>query len=78
MKPKKERITVTVLVDDSHKDQLAAVANDLKDNGFELMESLDAIGVLTGSVPANLFAKLANVPGVCSVEEERTDYRAQC
>ncbi len=74
---KKKSINVTVLVDEAHKDNLAEVASELKDKGFVLKESLSALCVLTGSVPATSFAALSKVPGVAAVEEERTDYRTQ-
>lgn len=70
-------INVTVLVADTHKDNLTDVANDLKERGFVLKHSLGAVGVLTGSVRASALAKLSTVPGVSAVEEERTDYRTQ-
>jgi hypothetical protein len=74
---KKKSINVSVLADEAHKDNLAGLANDLKDKGFVLKKSHSAIGVLTGSVPATSLAALSKVPGVSSVEEERTDYRTQ-
>ncbi len=74
---KKKSINVTVLAHDTHKDNLAGLAKDLKDKGFVLKESLKALGVLTGSVPAKSLAALSKVPGVSAVEEEKTDYRTQ-
>jgi hypothetical protein len=74
---KQKPITVTVLVDDSHKDNLTGVAKDLKDKGFVLKKSLKEIGVLTGTVPPAALATLSSVRGVSAVEEERTDYRTQ-
>jgi hypothetical protein len=75
--PEKKSINVTVLVDEGHKENLAGLAKDLKDKGFVLKESLEAIGVLTGSVAATALASLSSVPGVSAIEEERTDYRTQ-
>ena len=74
---KQKSVKVTVLVDDTHKDNLAGVAKGLKAKGFVLGESLEAIGALTGSVPAAALPALSAVPGVSAVEEERTDYRTQ-
>jgi hypothetical protein len=74
---KKKSINVTVLVNETHKDNLADLAKDLKGKGFVLKESLEAVGVLTGSVPAASVAALSAVPGVSAVEEEQTDYRTQ-
>jgi len=77
MSDQKKMIDVTVMVDDEHKDSVAKVARDLKGKGFVLHESLDAIGVLTGSAPATSIPALTGVAGVSAVEENRTDYRAQ-
>ena len=74
---KKKTINVTVLVDEAHKDNLSGLANDLKDKGFVLKESLDAVGVLTGCIAATALEGLSTVPGVSGVEVERTDYRTQ-
>lgn len=73
----RKSINVTVLVDVAHKENMAELANDLKDSGFVLKESLDAVGVFTGSVDAAALAGLSAVPGVFAVEEERTDYHTQ-
>lgn len=74
---KKKSIKVSVLISEEHKGNLTEVASGLKDKGFVVKESLGAIGVLTGTVPATALASLAAVPGVLSVEEERTDYHTQ-
>lgn len=74
---KTKSINITVLVDDMHKDNLPGVAKDLKDKGFVLNALLGEIGVITGSAPSAALAKLATVPGVSAVEQERTDYRTQ-
>jgi hypothetical protein len=68
-------IIVTVTVDDAHT--LSEVVGNLKKKGFVLKKSLEAIGVLTGSVPASALDTLSAVPGVLAVEKERNDYRTQ-
>jgi hypothetical protein len=70
-------VNVSVLVDEAHKDKLAEVTKALKAKGFILKETLEAIGVLSGSVPASALSALSSVPGVSTVEKERTDYRTQ-
>jgi hypothetical protein len=76
---KSERVRVTVLVDDTHLEKMKSVARSLAAKGFDLDKDgqLDAIGVLTGSVPADRVPQLRDLSGVKSVEEERTDYRPQ-
>ena len=75
--PREKLITVTVLVDDAHKDDLSGLVAALKDKGFVLRDSLEAVGVLIGTVPATSMGGLSSVPGVPAVEQERTDYHTQ-
>lgn len=74
---KQPKINVSVSVDPNHPGDLSKVAAALKSKGFVLKESLDAIGVLTGTVPADALADLSSVAGVSSVEPERSDYHTQ-
>lgn len=74
---KKKMVQITVMVADEHKADMGRVARDLKKKGFVLAESLNEIGVLTGSVPAAGVTALSAVPGVSAVEENRTDYHPQ-
>lgn len=74
---KSQTVDVTVLIDDSRRGDMASVARDLKDKGFVVNQSLDAIGILTGSAPADNLKALSSVPGVSAVEPNRTDYRPE-
>lgn len=74
---KSQSVDVTVLVDDSRRGDMASVARDLKNKGFVVNQSLDAIGILTGSAPAHALESLSSVPGVSAVERNRTDFRPQ-
>ena len=74
---REKMILVTVLVDEAHKGNLPGLATALTDQGFVLMESLDSVGVLIGTVPATSMAGLSAVDGVSAVEQDRTDYRTQ-
>jgi hypothetical protein len=65
-----ERITVTV--GDDHADDVRGVAEQLKGAGMNVDEVLDAVGVITGSVPAGGRAALERLPGVAAVEAEQT------
>jgi hypothetical protein len=77
MSKKKKSINVTVLVADSHKQNMSGVVKDLKEKGFVLKDSLEAVGVVTGSVAAESVSRLSKVPGVSAVEEDRNDYHTQ-
>ena len=70
-------INLTVMVDETHRSKLAKVSADLKAKGFVLKDTLQEIGVITGSAPAGVIADLSKVPGVSAVEEERSDYHTQ-
>lgn len=70
-------IRIVVLVDEAHRDKMSEVVQNLQQKGFVLTESLDAIGVLTGTIATAELQELPAVPGVSAVEHERTDYRPQ-
>jgi hypothetical protein len=74
---KSSLININVLVDDSHKSKLSALASKLKEKGFVLTETLKDIGVLSGKAPAAALDGLSAVPGVSVIERERTDYTTQ-
>lgn len=72
-----KRVDVTVTLDDAWREKSGAVVRKLNAHGFELRDTLDAIGVVLGSVPERSYDGLSGVEGVASVERNRTDYRAQ-
>jgi hypothetical protein len=74
---KSETVGVTVMVEDAHRGDMAKVARGLKAKGFVLQHTLQEIGILTGSAPAESVHALSAVPGVSAVEKNRTDYRPQ-
>jgi hypothetical protein len=76
MSPSK-RIDVVVTIEEAWRDRADTVITHLKEHGFELSQSLEAIGVALGSAPAGAMPKLSDVKGVSSVEESRDDYRPQ-
>lgn len=72
-----KQLTVTVKIDDKYLDRLGDVVGRLQSEGFVLSESLEAIGVLIGSVSTASLDKIAAVKGVSAVEEHRSDYHTQ-
>jgi hypothetical protein len=75
--PPQKKLAVIVKIDEHYLDRLDDVVSRLKSKGFVLSTSLDAIGVLTGSVSSASLDKIAAVEGVSSVEEDRSDYHTQ-
>lgn len=67
-------LAVLVKIDDHYLDRLGDVVARLQREGFVLASSLEAIGVLTGSVADSDLKKIAAVEGVSAVEEDRSDY----
>lgn len=70
-------LAVNVKIDGDYLDRLHEVVGKLQNEGFVMSESLDAIGVLIGSVPAAALGKLSAVQGVSAVEKSRSDYHTQ-
>lgn len=63
---------VTVTVADDHVAQTGAVAEQLRAAGMNVEQVLDAVGMITGRVPAEQRATIRALPGVAAVEEETT------
>lgn len=62
------KITVTVAEPD--RVQITNVAQRLRSAGMEIDQVLEALGMITGTVPAGKMAALAVLDGVASVDEE--------
>lgn len=63
---------VTVTVADEHLDRTGAVVEQLRAAGMNVEQVLDAIGMVTGSIPAEQRPSIEALPGVAAVEEETT------
>ena len=50
---------------------LAAICSELEAAGFKIEQTLDSIGVLTGTADQQAIGKLRDVDGVESVEQEQ-------
>lgn len=72
-----KRTSVVIKIDDDHRADAKNIVQNLGKAGFEADQLLEAIGVVTGTVPGRSLAKLRKIEGVADVEEERADYRPQ-
>lgn len=61
-----------VSVADEYVDDLPAVVAGLRRAGLVVDEVLEVIGAVTGSIDADATADLESVPGVASVERQRS------
>ena len=65
-----ERITVSV--DDEHLGDLDEVADKLRAAGMTVEQVLGSVGIITGSASSDCLAALEQLPGVVSIEAERS------
>lgn len=70
-------INVIVQLEHAPASDMQTIVANLAEHGFVLNQTLNEIGVLTGSVAITALATLATVPGVAAVERERGDYHTQ-
>ena len=71
MAGKGKKIQVVVAVDDQHMPKVGEVAQRCRKAGLQVDQALDAVGVITGSIPEDDLEKLSGVKGVASVEREQ-------
>lgn len=62
------RVNVSVTVDDAHQEQMLEVAADLQAAGMQVEQTLETIGVITGSCESSQISSLSRVAGVASLE----------
>ncbi|SDP32946.1 hypothetical protein SAMN04487905_103232 [Actinopolyspora xinjiangensis] len=63
---------VVVTVGDEWVDHIGTVAERLRQAGMRVERVLELVGVITGSLDAELFDAASTVPGVVSVERTGT------
>lgn len=74
MAGKEKNVQVLVSVDEKHRSQLDKVVQRCREAGLEVDQALDAVGVITGSIPHDKMPNLSGVKGVASVEHGQ-DYQ---
>ena len=65
------KVQLSVSVRDSHLKQLGKVAKAAEKAGMKVEQTLESLGVLTGSIDASKVKQLHKIAGVSHVEEER-------
>lgn len=65
------KLNVKVLVDDQHLEQILEVAQGLQSAGMSVEQTMDTLGIITGSCDSEKMAVLSQVEGVSAIEPEQ-------
>jgi hypothetical protein len=68
---KSRKTEVTVLIAESHRDELRVVEELLRQAGMSHIQRLESIGAITGEIDLKIKGKLLAIPGVAAVEESQ-------
>ena len=63
------RVNLSVTVDDAHQDQISEVAAALQAAGMQVEQTMETIGVITGTAETGQIGNLSRVAGVANVEQ---------
>ena len=63
------RVNLSVTVDDAHQDQISEVAAALQAAGMQVEQTMETIGVITGSAETSQIGNLSRVAGVANIEQ---------
>ena len=66
------RVQITVSIDDAHADRIDEVAERLKETGMDVEQTMQIVGVVTGSIASDRMSSLYSIEGVKAVEADRT------
>jgi translation elongation factor EF-1beta len=65
------KVNLVILVDDEHVDRIAEVVKNLQSAGLHVEQSMEQLGIITGSCDSSKVQALSQVDGVSNVETER-------
>jgi isopropylmalate/homocitrate/citramalate synthase len=66
------RISLTIAVSDECLDNILEVAQNLRSVGMQVVQIMDTVGVITGSIEQSRVATVSTIEGVESVESTRS------
>jgi hypothetical protein len=66
-----DRHRVSVSVDDEHLQGIGAVADALREQGMQVEQVMEQLGIISGVVPDGAQASLMGVEGVLSIDESQ-------
>lgn len=62
------KVSLLVSISEEYLDQMPAIVKKLQAIGMTNIESMDAVGIITGSLEDNIVADLKSIEGVAQVE----------
>jgi hypothetical protein len=65
------RITLTVLVKETHRNRFSVVVEGCRRQGMAVEREMTALGLFSGNIEAEKVTKLNSVEGVAAVEADR-------
>ncbi len=65
------KVSVLVSINNDHPDRFSEVVNDVENAGMEVEQTMENLGVLTGSIDSEKVEPLRREEGVSHVEESR-------
>ncbi|MDQ3610734.1 MAG: hypothetical protein M4D85_03830 [Actinomycetota bacterium] len=66
---------ISVSIDDEHLESMSSVARALQDQGMQVEQVLDGVGIITGSISEERRLLLASVPGVAAIADSSLTYQ---
>ena len=64
-------VNVSVSVDEAHLDRISEVVQNLQSAGLNVKQSMEKLGIITGSCDRAKLQEISKVEGVSQVEPER-------
>ncbi|HLU01249.1 MAG TPA: hypothetical protein VKZ94_00700 [Advenella sp.] len=65
------RITLTVLVKETHRNRFSVVVEDCRRQGMAVEREMTALGLFSGNIEADRVTELRAVEGVAAIEADR-------
>jgi type II secretory pathway component GspD/PulD (secretin) len=63
---------IMVSVTDEYLNRINEVANSLTREGMQIEQTLSTVGIISGNIDENKLVDIGHIPGVGSIEQERT------
>lgn len=65
-------VKVSISIDDAHLDQMREISQNLQAVGLQVEQTLQTLGIISGSIDSTQVDRLSQVEGVQHVEPDRS------